>query len=65
MEPVVSARDELLLEEKISEKRPESLLQLAAPNPINETATNRGQTADIRDAHIDDSLARNNTLSSD
>jgi hypothetical protein len=51
IDPVVSLRDELL-EPKISEKRPESLLQLAAPSPINEMATNCGQTADRRDAHM-------------
>jgi hypothetical protein len=51
MDPVVSLRDELL-EPKISDRRPESLLQLAAPKPINETATNRGHKADRRDAHI-------------
>jgi hypothetical protein len=48
MEPVVSAC-EALLEPK--PKRAESL-QLAAPNPINETATTRGQMADRRDAHM-------------
>src|SRR5208282_5601755 len=51
IDPVVSLRDELL-EAKISEKRPESPLQLAAPSPINEMATNCGQTADRRDAHM-------------
>jgi hypothetical protein len=40
------------LEPNISEKRPESLLQLAAPSPINEMATNCGQRADQRDAHM-------------
>jgi hypothetical protein len=55
IEPVVSVREELF-ELKTSEKRPESLLQLAAPKPINETATNRGQMAHRRDAFM--SLAR-------
>jgi hypothetical protein len=49
---VVSLR-EALLEPKISENRPPvSLLQLATPKPINETATIRGHKADRRDAHI-------------
>ena len=51
IDPVVSLREELL-EPKILEKRLESLLQLAAPKPIKETATNRGHKADRRDAHI-------------
>src|SRR5580658_9278110 len=51
IDPVVSPRDEVL-EPKTSPKRPESLLQLAAPNPINEMATTRGQKADRRDAHM-------------
>ena len=34
------------------EKRPESLLQPAAPRPINATATTCGQTAERRDAHM-------------
>src|SRR5258708_39164748 len=52
IDPVVSSRDELL-EPKIFENRPpESLLQLAAPRAINETATIRGHKADRRDAHI-------------
>ena len=45
IDPVVSLREELL-EPKTSEKRLESLLQLAAPKPIKETATNRGHKAD-------------------
>jgi len=58
IEPVVSPCDELF-EPKIFEKRPESLLQLAAPNPINEMATNCGQKADRRDAHMVTRLIRN------
>src|ERR1700721_3102021 len=51
IDPVVSLREELL-EPKTSEKRLESLLQLAAPKPIKETTTNRGHKADRRDAHM-------------
>jgi hypothetical protein len=46
------------LEPQPSPKRPESLLQLAAPNPINETATKRGQMAHLR-VRTSHSLARN------
>jgi len=65
MEPVVSLREAALSEEKTLAKRPESALHPAAPKQINETATNRGRTADRSDAHMDHSLARNNTLPSD
>jgi hypothetical protein len=51
IEPVTSLCEELS-EPKISEKRSESLLQLAAPNAINEMATTCGQKADRRDAHM-------------
>jgi hypothetical protein len=51
IDPVVSLC-EALLEPKIFENRPASPLQLAAPKPINETATNRGHKADRRDAHM-------------
>src|SRR5579862_537880 len=51
IDPVVSLREELL-KPKIFENRPASLLQPAAPKPINETATKRGHKADRRDAHI-------------
>ena len=51
IDPVVSLC-EALLEPKILEKRPASLLQLAAPKPINETATKRGHKAARRDAHM-------------
>jgi hypothetical protein len=47
IEPVVSLRGGLL---EPKSKRPESLLQLATPKPINETAAKRGQMADRRDA---------------
>jgi hypothetical protein len=50
IEPVTSLRDEL--SELKSEKRPESLVQLPAPNPINAMATTCGQTAEPRDAHM-------------
>jgi hypothetical protein len=49
IEPVVSLREELS-ELKTSVKRPESLLQLAAPNPINAMTTNCGPTASRRSA---------------
>jgi hypothetical protein len=62
MEPVVSEREAELSEEKTLEKRPESALHPAAPKQINEMATSCGPTADRRDAHMDHSLARNNTL---
>jgi hypothetical protein len=39
-----------LPEPKISEKRSESLLQLATPNPINATTTSCGPTASQREA---------------
>jgi hypothetical protein len=51
IEPVVSLRGSLP-EPKISEKRSESLLQLATPNPINATTTNCGPTASQREAHM-------------
>jgi hypothetical protein len=51
IEPVASLR-EALSEPKTSEKRPESLLQLAAPNPINAMTTNWGPTAERRNAHM-------------
>src|ERR1700692_4464344 len=51
IDPVVSLRD-ALLEPKMFDRRPESLLQFATPKPINETATIRGHKADRRDAHI-------------
>ena len=60
IEPVVSLRVELS-EPKISEKRPESLLQLAAPRPINEMATTCGQTADLRNTHMVTHSSRNST----
>jgi hypothetical protein len=53
MEPVTSPREDGgLLDPKPSPKRPESALQLAAPNPINEMATTCGQMANRRDAHM-------------
>ena len=57
IEPVVSFCE--LLELKISPKRDVSPLQLAAPNPINETATSRHQWADRRNSDMAYSLARN------
>jgi hypothetical protein len=50
IDPVVSLGG--FPEPKMLGKRPESLLQLAAPNPINEIATTRDQMADLRDAHM-------------
>src|SRR5579883_677323 len=50
-EPVVSLRAALFVPNR-SAKRPESLLQPAALNPSKETATNCGQRADRRDAHM-------------
>src|SRR6185503_4615616 len=51
IEPVAS-REELLSEPKMSDRRPESLLQLAVPNPINAMTTTRGPRAERRNAHM-------------
>ena len=51
IEPVAS-REELLSEPKISDRRPESLLQLAVANAINAMATTRGPKAEQRDAYM-------------
>jgi hypothetical protein len=55
--PVASLRGGLL---EPKSNRPESLLQLATPKPITETAAKRGQMADRRDALMMTSPARNN-----
>jgi hypothetical protein len=47
MEPVVSLCCALVEPKKRSES-----VQLAAPKPINEMATTRGQKADRRNAHM-------------
>ena len=51
IEPVAS-REELLSEPKISDRRPESPLQLAVANPINAMAITCGPRAERRDAHM-------------
>jgi hypothetical protein len=56
IEPVASLRGGVF---EPKSKRPESLLQLATPKPINETATKWGQRALGRDALMMTSPVRN------